>query len=87
MMKQREVTDQNNTAWTLVQAYAGLEGETADKATERAENDNGTVQVICTPSGGAQTRRLELQKNWFDQLSDAELCSATDQAGERAANS
>jgi hypothetical protein len=82
MMKQREVTDQHNTAWTLVQAYAGLDSETADKATELTENENGTVQVICTPSGGAQTKRLELQKGWFDQLSDAELCTAMDNAKE-----
>ena len=80
MMKQREVTDQNNTAWTLVQAYAGLEGDTAEKAAELAESDQGTVQVVCTPSGGAQTRRLELRKDWFDQLTDEELCSAMEKA-------
>jgi hypothetical protein len=82
MMKQREVTDRNNTAWTLVQAYAGLDSDTAAKATQLAEGEDGMVQVVCTPSGGAQTRRLELRKDWFEQLTDEELCSAMDKAGQ-----
>jgi hypothetical protein len=79
-MKQREVTDKNNTAWTCVQAYASMSGDTADKAVELSESDEGTVPVVCTPSGGAQTVRLELEKDWFDALSDEELVQAIEAA-------
>ncbi|MBC3541018.1 hypothetical protein ACFSC6_17170 [Rufibacter sediminis] len=72
-MTQREVTDQDNLTWTCVQAYAGLEGKAAEKATELSASEEGTVTVICTPSGQAQTVRLELPANWLDQTSDEEL--------------
>ncbi|QIL78005.1 hypothetical protein G7064_11245 [Hymenobacter sp. HDW8] len=80
-MKQREIMDQSNTAWTCVQAYAGLDSETAEQAIKLAEAEDGTVTVVCTPSGGAQTVRLELDKGWLDDLSDEELTSAISSAG------
>jgi hypothetical protein len=76
MMKQREITAQDNTTWTCVQAYAGLDSKTAEQATKLAESEDGTVTVVCTPSGGAQTVRLELDKGWLDNLSDEELTTA-----------
>jgi len=76
MMKQREVTAQDNTTWTCVQAYAGLDTKTAEQAANLAEAEDGTVTVVCTPSGGAQTVRLELDKGWLDDLSDEELSTA-----------
>lgn len=76
MMKQREVTDQHNTTWTCVQAYAGVDSSAAAEATKLSETDAGGVPVVCTPSGGAQTVRLELEKDWFDSLSDEELATA-----------
>jgi len=79
-MKQREVTDSDNTTWTCVQAYAGLEGKVAEKAAKLAETDEGLVPVVCTPSGGAQTVRLELKRNWVDDLSDEELLKAMAEA-------
>jgi len=82
MMQQREVTDSKNTTWTCVQAYAGgLSGKATEQATKLAETDEGTVTVVCTPSGGAQTVRLELQSNWLENLSDEELTTAI-QAGQ-----
>ena len=75
-MKQREVTSQDNTTWTCVQAYAGVESAAAEEAVEKSESDEGTVPVVCTPSGGAQTVRLELAKDWLDNLSDDELKQA-----------
>ncbi|PSR52287.1 hypothetical protein AHMF7605_01495 [Adhaeribacter arboris] len=72
-MKQREVTDPNNTTWTCVQAYAGLDSPAAEKATDIAETKEGKVPVVCTPSGGAQTVRLELSKNWLEELPDEQL--------------
>jgi DNA-binding protein YbaB len=76
MMKQREITDQDNTAWTCVQAYAGLDSKTAEQATKLAEAEDGTVTVVCTPSGGAQTVRLELDKEWMEGVTDEELRDA-----------
>ncbi|WP_375434648.1 hypothetical protein [uncultured Hymenobacter sp.] len=76
MMKQREVTDPHNTTWTCVQAYAGVNSNAATEAVKRSETDTGDVPVVCTPSGGAQTVRLELHKDWLDNLSDEELANA-----------
>ncbi|MFB9864576.1 hypothetical protein [Rufibacter immobilis] len=72
-MTQREVTDQDNLTWTCVQAYAGLEGKAAQKAAELSETEEGNVTVVCTPSGQAQTVRLQLPSNWLDSVSDDEL--------------
>ncbi|ALI99995.1 hypothetical protein [Rufibacter tibetensis] len=72
-MTQREVTDQENLTWTCVQAYAGLQGKAGEKAAEISESDEGTVTVVCTPSGQAQTVRLKLPSNWLEETSDEEL--------------
>ncbi|UOQ54266.1 hypothetical protein [Hymenobacter cellulosivorans] len=76
MMKQREVTTPDNTQWTCVQAYSAVNSDAADKAATLSETDTGGVPVVCTPSGGAQTVRLELEKDWLDNLSDKELAQA-----------
>lgn len=72
-MKEREVQDQNKTIWRCSQAFAGVAGKYSHQATAHIENKNDTVPVICTPSGGAQTVRLNLEHNWNDQLSDEDL--------------
>ncbi|GGG44262.1 hypothetical protein [Hymenobacter glacieicola] len=73
MMQQREVTDSHNTTWTCVQAYAGVETAATAEAVERSTAKEDGVTVVCTPSGGAQTVRLELTSNWQESLSDEEL--------------
>jgi hypothetical protein len=74
---QREVQDAEGTKWVCVQAYAGLSqgDEGGGAAAERAgEKDaGGRVEVVCTPSGGAQTVRLELPGGWEEAYSDEEL--------------
>jgi hypothetical protein len=75
-MKQREVTDKENVRWTCVQAYAGLEGKVSEKVEELSESNGGKVPVVCTPSGGAQSVRIELQKNWEEKVSDDDLVKA-----------
>jgi hypothetical protein len=75
-MIQREVTDREGTKWNCVQAYTGLQGKLADKAAELAETDEGKIPVVCTPSGGAQSVRLEVKENWYEQLSDDALVEA-----------
>ena len=72
-MKQREVTATDNTTWTCVQAYAAINSEAAEKASDLSESDTGQVPVVCTPSGGAQTVRLNLPKNWLEEYSDEKL--------------
>lgn len=69
----REVTDNNNTTWTCVQAYSGLNGKAAEKAAALSEDAQGQVSIVCTPSGGAQSVRLQLNTNWHEKLSDEQL--------------
>ncbi len=70
----REVTDGDGTVWSCAQAYAGLseDGE-GGAAASRAESEGGTVEVVCTPSGGAKTVRLELAADWEQALDDDAL--------------
>ncbi|WP_045688632.1 hypothetical protein [Hymenobacter sp. AT01-02] len=75
-MKQREVTDKHHTTWTCVQAYAGVDSAAATAATKRSAAADGGVTVVCTPTGGDQTVRLELASDWNDALSDEELTAA-----------
>jgi len=75
-MKQREITDNENINCTCVQAFAGVGGKAAAEATERTESAEGTVTVVCTPSGRAQTVRLELPVTWLEETSDDELRAA-----------
>ena len=75
-MKQREITDDENINWTCVQAFAGVSGKAAVEATNRVESAEGTVTVVCTPSGKAQTVRLELPTAWLEETSEEELRSA-----------
>jgi hypothetical protein len=54
----------------------GLSGEVAEEAAERVESGEGTVPVVCTPSGGEQSVRVELPKGWEDRMSDEDLLAA-----------
>jgi hypothetical protein len=74
-MKQREIQDSENVIWTCTQAFSGTDGEAARQAAEKAKN-GGQVTVICTPSGGEQTVRLELQERWIEEMSDHALMEA-----------
>ena len=70
----REVTDREGTVWSCVQAYAGLsEDGGGGAAASRAEDAGGPVEVVCTPTGGAKTVRLELAADWEQALDDATL--------------
>ena len=39
-------------------------------------SEEGKVPVVCTPSGGARSVRLELAANWREALPDGELLTA-----------
>ena len=75
-MKQREVQDAENVRWVCVQALAGVDGAAADAAEARVEDDDGTVPVVCTPSGGAESVRIRLASGWEERASDDELLAA-----------
>ncbi len=75
-MRQREVQDGENVRWVCAQALAGVGSSVEDEAAAQVEHDDGTVPVVCTPSGGARTVRLELARGWEERLSDDELLAA-----------
>lgn len=69
----REVTGADGINWACVEAYAGLSGDDGGEAARRAEAGDGNPTVICTPSGGAKSVRLELPAGWEESLSDEQL--------------
>ncbi len=75
-MKQREVTDSENTRWTCVQSYSMGKENATEKAAELTEKNEEKVTVVCTPTGGAKTVRLELAPGWEQQLTDESLVQA-----------
>jgi hypothetical protein len=74
----REVSDGEGVTWTCVQAYAGLNDGGENE--EAARVGGGLFQVVCTPSGGAQTVRLELEGGWEESLSDEGLLEKIESA-------
>jgi hypothetical protein len=69
----RDVSDAEGTTWTCVQAYAGLSEGGENEEAARVEGEEDRYHVVCTPSGGAQSVRLQLQGNWESSLSDEDL--------------
>ena len=75
-MIQREVTDTEDTRWACVQAFSMTQGKTSAKAEKMSEDESGKVSVVCTPTGGAQTVRLELTPGWEEEMTDDNLIEA-----------
>jgi hypothetical protein len=72
----REVTDEEGTTWSCVQAFAGLgDSDAAQEAAERAADGAGKVAVVCTPRGGAQSVRVELPTDWEEMPEPALLAA------------
>ena len=78
-MSEREVQDENKVTWKCVRVFGGSNGEAAAAAAEKSE-ENGEVEVVCTPSGGEKTVRIKLQTNWEEDLSDDELINTINTA-------
>jgi hypothetical protein len=72
-MIQREVLDKENIRWTCVQSFTMAEGEAAERLKESVMQDKEKVMVVCTPSGGQKTVRVELPNDWNQVLTDDEL--------------
>jgi hypothetical protein len=71
----REVTDADGITWTCVQAYAGLSDEAENREKAQVNGQHDTYWVVCTPSGGTKSVRLELQGEWETSYSDSALLS------------
>jgi hypothetical protein len=69
----RDVTGEDGITWNCVQAYAGLSDKPENEEAARVEGSSDRVRVVCTPSGGAKSARVELQQDWESSLSDADL--------------
>lgn len=79
MTTPREVTDDEGTTWSCVQAFAGLsDGDAAQEAAERAADGDGKLAVVCTPRGGAQSVRVELAPDWAGMPDDRLLAAIAD---------
>ncbi|NWF61752.1 MAG: hypothetical protein HXY43_21465 [Fischerella sp.] len=69
----REVTDTDGITWTCTQAYSGLSDEKENNTAAQVNEERDTYWVVCTPSGGAKSVRLELPGEWEDSYSDEDL--------------
>ena len=72
----REITDADGVTWSCIQAFAGL-GNGPEKAhAARVGSARDCFRVVCTPSGGAKSMRLELPRGWEERCSDQEILEA-----------
>ena len=78
----REIQDGEGTTWSCIQAYAGLSNNPEKQEAAQIEGSADLVEVVCTPSGGAQTVRLQLPSDWENKLSDEELVSEIEKQAE-----
>ena len=68
----REITDEEGITWSCIQAFAGL-GNDPEKTDAARVNGSDRLRVVCTPSGGAASIRLELQEGWEAGMPDGDL--------------
>ncbi len=71
MMQTRTIRDADEMEWTLAESLVGTDAE---------RDHEGTVPVVATPSGGAQSVRLELAPTWLDADDDDLLAALADAA-------
>ena len=72
----REVTDTGGVTWSCIQAFAGLGNDPVKAAAARVDGTADRFRVVCTPSGGAKSVRLELPGDWEQDMSDDALLNA-----------
>jgi hypothetical protein len=72
----REVKDGDGVTWSCIQAFAGLGQDAEKKEAARVDGTPNHFHVVCTPSGGAKSVRVELPGNWEKGLSDEQLLQA-----------
>ena len=70
----RDVRDEEaGITWSCIEAYAGLSSDNESKPAAAQQADGEPLTVVCTPSGGARSVRLELQPDWESALDDGAL--------------
>jgi hypothetical protein len=69
----REVTAPDGITWTCIQAFSGLGKDPEKMEAARVEGEADAFQVVCTPSGGAQSVRIELPGDWEASVSEEKL--------------
>jgi len=72
----REASDAEGITWTCIQAFAGLGNDPEKMDAARVDGAKDQVHVVCTPSGGAKSVRLELPGDWETTISDDALLQA-----------
>jgi hypothetical protein len=68
----REITDEDGMTWSCIQAFAGL-GNDPEKIDAARVSGSERLRVVCTPSGGAGSVRLELAEGWEQGMPDVNL--------------
>jgi len=69
----REFTAPDGITWTCIQAFSGLGKDPEKTEAARVDGKADAFQVVCTPSGGAQSVRIELPGDWEQNTSEKEL--------------
>jgi hypothetical protein len=72
----REFTDAEGITWSCIQAFAGLGNDREKAEAARVEGTSDQVHVVCTPSGGAKSVRLELPADWEESMPEEALAKA-----------
>jgi hypothetical protein len=75
----REIMDVDGTVWTCIQAFAGLGNDPDKIEAARVEGTDDRVNVVCTPTGGAQSVRVELPIGW-EEVPDDRILDAVQAA-------
>lgn len=70
-MEPREVQTDEGITWSCNQALSGISEEAG-----QVKGTDDLYWVVCTPSGGARSVRLQLPGNWETDYSDTELLEA-----------
>ncbi len=73
---ERIVNDKDGNAWTCVQAFTGLSDQEEHPEAAQVKGKKDTYWVVCTPSGGAQSVRLQLPGDWESTYSNEALLDA-----------
>jgi hypothetical protein len=66
----REVMNPDGITWTCIQAFSGLGKDPDRMEAARVDGEADGFQVVCTPSGGAQSVRIELLGDWEQAISE-----------------
>lgn len=74
-MEEREVSNGDGITWTCVQALSGISEDAA-----QVDEGSDRYWVVCTPSGGAQSVRIQLEKDWQTACSDEALLAEIEAA-------